>query len=73
MFEEHQYQNSLKVHFQNTDAACPLLELNVTRRVGRSENNRGNFGSMKNERRRNYSRRVSCYTERVLYRRTICR
>jgi hypothetical protein len=35
MFEEHQYRNSLKEHFKNTDVACPLLEQNVTRRDGK--------------------------------------
>jgi len=41
MFEEHQYQNSLKGYFKNTDAACPLLQQNVTRRVAKSEKKRG--------------------------------
>jgi hypothetical protein len=35
--EERQYQNSLKWHFKNIDAACPLSEQNVTRRVAESE------------------------------------
>jgi hypothetical protein len=43
MFEEHQYQNSLEGYFKNTDAACPLLEQNVTRRVERNEKKRGKF------------------------------
>jgi hypothetical protein len=43
MFEENQYQNSLKGDFKETYGACPLLEQNVTRGMAISEKWRGNF------------------------------